>query len=99
MLADVVFTVGDEQQYDRLLQDDNLVKMGIRDDYPGGFACQSAEDALRLIDEQGKTGVWAVYELQASWKRETKPSLNGWWHALVNNSEVLRKCDSTVANG
>ena len=91
-----VFTVGHEANYDRGIveYDKKFQKQGRRKDYPGGFAVRTPEDAERLIDEQGKRGEWAVYALAADWKKDTVPSENGWWHALVKSSLIVRKIPS-----
>ena len=88
-----VFTVGHESNYDQgiIEHGDAFRKLGRREDYPGGFACCSVYDAQRLIDEFEKRGEWAVFELDADWERDTVPSENGWWHALINDSVVTRK--------
>ena len=88
-----VFTVGHEANYDRGIVEygKKFQKLGRRKDYPGGFAVRTPKDAERLIDEQGKRGEWAVYALAADWDKDTVPSENGWWHALVKSSRVVRK--------
>lgn len=94
-----VFTVGHETNYDRGIVEygKKFQKLGRRKDYPGGFAVRTPEDAERLIDEQGKRGEWAVYALAADWEKDTVPSENGWWHALVKSSRVVRKIPSLNA--
>ena len=92
-----VFTVGHEDTYDDGMRNRyGFVKRGTwcsadGDLYPGGFACRTIEDAQRLIDERGHGRGWAVYELRADWESDTVPSTNGWWHALIKDSEVMRK--------
>lgn len=88
-----VFTVGFEQNYDRgiLEYGSEFKKLGRRSTYPGGFAACRVEDAFRLIHEFDQLGKWAVYELEADWERDTVPSENGWWHALINDSLIVRK--------
>jgi len=90
-----VYTVGHEKVYDReaILQGDKFEKLGKTDIYPGGFACETPEDARRLITEFEKQGKWAVYELEADWDKDTEPSENGWWHALINDARILRKVE------
>lgn len=91
-----VFTVGHEANYDRGIVEygAKFQKLGRRKDYPGGFAVRTPQDAERLIDEHGKRGEWAVYALSADWEKDTVPSENGWWHALVKSSRVVRKIPS-----
>lgn len=91
-----VFTVGHEANYDRGIVEygKKFQKLGRRKDYPGGFAVRTPEDAERLIDEHGKRGEWAVYALAADWEKDTVPSENGWWHALVKSSLIICKIPS-----
>ncbi len=91
-----VFTVGYAPTYDRSISElgDNFQKLGRTEDYAGGFAVSSFSDAERLIDEFDQRGMWAVYELAADWERDTVPSDNGWWHALVKDSVVIRKVEA-----
>jgi hypothetical protein len=95
-MAGEVYTVGTETGYDRGLRQGagRFRKIGRRGVYPGGFALASPEDAERLIDERGMRGVWAVYRLDADLERDTVPSENGWWRALVNDSVILEKVES-----
>jgi hypothetical protein len=91
-----VFTVGNQQSYDRGIIEHGreFKKLGRRNTYPGGFAVRTPAEAERLIDESGKRGEWAVYELQAEWDRDTVTSDTGWWHALINDSTVIRRVDT-----
>lgn len=90
-----VYTVGNEANYDKGIVEygTKFQKLGAqpKSGYPGGFAVRTPEDAERLIDERGMRGEWAVYLLDADWDVDTVPSVNGWWHALVNTSRILRK--------
>jgi hypothetical protein len=92
-LTDRVYTVGNRQSYDQGLKEHGrkFTKTGRYPGYPGGFAVNTQRDGKRLIVEQGKTGEWAVYELEASWKEDTVPSKSGWWHALIRDAVILRK--------
>jgi hypothetical protein len=94
----MIYTVGHEKNYDEHLAGPNAAKfkkLGRRkkDGYPGGFAAKTPEDAMRIIDEMGKGREWAVYEVDADWERDTAPSENGWWHALIKTSRIIRKVD------
>jgi hypothetical protein len=88
-----VLTVGNRSVYDKgiRLYGNAFQKTGRTAEYAGGFAVSSFADAQRLIDEFGKRGEWAVYELDADWDTDTVQSDNGWWHALLKDSKVLRK--------
>lgn len=96
LIGSGVFTVGNEEHYDRGIREHGrkFMKSGRSAGYSGGFACRTAADAERLIDDRGKRGEWAVYKLDADWDRDTVPSENGWWHALVNSARVVGKVPS-----
>jgi len=97
-----VFTVGNEQAYDLGLQvrGKDFQKIGRRNGlvnhYPGGFAFKSADDANKLIKEFERQDEWAVYELEADWEKDTVPSKNGWWHALINDVRIIRKHETNT---
>ena len=90
-----VFSVGYEPTYDLGIKNYGQAfrKQGSRplEGYPGGFAVRSIEDGKRLIAEMGVGRQWAIYLLDAEWTVDTRPSQNGWWHALVRDVVVLRK--------
>lgn len=92
-----VFTVGHAKVYDEGLVEygDDYMKLGrcVRDGerYPGGFAVNTIDDGLRLIEEQGKAGIWGVYRLDAVWSKDTEPSEDGWWHNLVNDARIVER--------
>lgn len=96
-----VYTVGNEKNYDYGIKKygDEFKKLGKTPGcditgglpYAGGFACQTPEDARRLLEEQGRVGEWAVYELAADWEKDTVPSKNGWWHALIRDAVIVKK--------
>ena len=90
----MIYTVGHEKKYDKLLHDTlghSFKKLGRNGTYPGGFAVATVDDATRLIEEWGKVGEWAIYEVDADWEKDTKPSLQGWWHALQRDALITRK--------
>jgi hypothetical protein len=90
-----VFTVGHAPTYDRGIRElgSKFKKLGRTKDYAGGFAVKSPDDAKRLINEFNKHNEWAIYEIEADWDTDTIPSTNGWWHALLKSSIVLRKIE------
>ncbi len=94
----MIYTVGYEKGYDVQLADPTkapgFLKVGRNGSYPGGFAVRTPLEAARLIEEWGKTGEWATYELDADWEADTKPSLQGWWHALQRDARIVRKVDT-----
>lgn len=93
----MIYTVGFEVGYDEQLAGPNahrFDKVGRNGSYPGGFAVRTPMEAARLIHEWGKEGEWATYEVDADWDADTKPSLQGWWHALQRNARILRKVET-----
>jgi len=91
----MIYTVGYEKGYDEQLANlrtnGGFLKTGRNGSYPGGFAVRNTEDAARLIREWGKEGEWAIYQVAASWEKDTKPSLQGWWHALQRDAAIVKK--------
>ena len=85
----MTFTVGYEKGYDQFLADpatsDGFCKLA------GGYALGSPREAARIIHEMDKQGDWAVYQVEADWKGDTRPSPDGWWHVLRRDVRILRK--------
>ena len=93
----MIYTVGYEVGYDEQLAGPNarkFNKVGRNGSYPGGFAVRTPLEAARLIQEWDKKGEWATYEVDADWEADTKPSLQGWWHALQRDARILRKVET-----
>lgn len=88
-----VFTLGGPHYEEELeKQGKGFKKLGKTDDYPGGIACKTPELALRARRVFEKPE-WDVYELEADWFEDTRPSVNGFWHALINTSRILHKVE------
>lgn len=87
----MIFTVGHEGRYDRLMSRGVFMKQGRLRNYPGGLVFRTAADARRYMLELGQHDGWAVYEVDADWEHDTKMSEHGWWHALIRDSVVTRK--------
>lgn len=94
-----VYTVGHEVSYDTGLAQlgPDFMKMGPNKHYAGGYALQSVADAERLIKECEREWTWAVYELDADWDEDTKPSEVGWWRGITRDCVILRKVSSRLA--
>lgn len=96
----MIYTVGNEQNYDLGLSKlgREFKKLGsLPGWYPGGFVVRTIEDGIRLVREQG-TSDWAVYEVDADWINDTKPSARGWWHALQRDAVIVRKVVDAQGN-
>jgi hypothetical protein len=92
----MIYTVGNKRVYDEKIEHarksgGSFAKLGADGDYPGGFAVRTIEDARRLIRERGKGRGWAIYEVDADWDRDTRPSQHGWWHGLIFTSRIIGK--------
>jgi hypothetical protein len=88
----MIYTVGSEKAYFRsLLKQGRVMKTGRKRGFAGGCAFKTREDAQRHIDElilQGFKG-YMVFGLLADWERDTRPSLQHWWHDLLVDGEVV----------
>ena len=86
----MIYTVGNRAHYlAAIAREGTVFKTGRHDNYPGGYAVQTIEDAERLIVEQGQVGVWGVFGLLADWETDTEPSKDGWWHDLLIDAPVV----------
>lgn len=90
----MIFTIGNKQSYDDALRQNGAqgvktLKVGRRDDYPGGYAFQTATDAVRRIAEAYPGRGFAIYEVDASWERDTYPSATGWWRNLKTDRPII----------
>ncbi len=65
----------------------------IPDNYPGGYAFLTEADALKRIEEtiaeDGHNHGLEVFGLIADWDKDTVKSEHGWWHALLNDSQIV----------
>lgn len=59
------------------------------DGYEGGYAFETYEDALRGLAEENPQGTWTVFGLDARWGIDTQPSISGWWHNLLVDSDII----------
>lgn len=86
----MIYTIGDEKSYREAFEKyGNLRKTGKNDDYEGGYAFLTAEDAQRRIDEAYSDKGFAVWSLDADWEKDTYPSPSGWWHNLLHDRPIL----------
>lgn len=67
----------------------------IPDNYIGGYAFISEADAIKRISEitveNGIACDFEVFGLIADWDKDTVKSQHGWWHALLNDSQIVDK--------
>ena len=65
----------------------------IPDNYPGGYAFLTEKDARKriseIIIEDGHDHGLEPFGLIADWDKDTVKSEHGWWHALLNNSQIV----------
>jgi hypothetical protein len=94
---DMIFTIGRKGTYNRGIKEaerrgGNFKKIGqvINENYPGGYAFKTAEDAQRRIDEAFDNS-YGVYEVDADWDKDTAPSDVGWWSRLLITSRIVRQ--------
>ena len=90
----MIYTIGNQESYDDALRQNGAqgiktLKMGRRDDYPGGYAFQTASDAARRIAEAYPGRGFAIYEVDADWDQDTYPSAAGWWRNLKTDRPII----------
>lgn len=96
-----IYTVGNEQDYDAALAASvvdghatPITKRGpwLQPDgsqYLGGCVFESVHAAQAFIDRIGKTGEWAVYELDAAWPDDV-------WHGHLSENFMRLKRDAVL---
>lgn len=88
----MIYTIGNRDIYLRFLfqYGEDFFKVGSRNDYPGGYAFQSVEDAERCISERHYNSDYMVFGLLADWEDDTIPDPGGyWWHVLKNDARIV----------
>ena len=94
----MIYTIGHEKNYLKGIADSpdgKINKIGKREPcegfpqgYVGGYAFASVEDARRRINEAYPECGFAVFGLQTTWDN-TVSSADGWWHNLIEDSEII----------
>ncbi len=90
----MIYTLGHRPSYIKALRsaaaiNKPLKKVGRSEGYPGGYAFKTVNDAERRIAEKYVEKDYAVFVLLADWDKDTVPSEEGWWHALVNSAPIV----------
>ena len=95
----MIYTIGHEKNYLEAIEEYGSVKKLGRDmerksdafpnGYPGGYAFKSVLAANRRIEEAYPDSGFAVFGVKADWEKDTVPSDAGWWHNLINTSEIV----------
>jgi len=78
----MIFTIG---RYDDSIFENNPLKMGRAEDYPGGSVWKSKEEAEKHLQEGYK-----VYGVMADWETETEPSQDGDWNDLLVDAPLVK---------
>ncbi len=78
-----IYTIGHRATYEAALEQyGHLIKLGRREDYLGGYAFKTAEEARRRIDEAYPNANYTIWTVDAEWDRDTYPAPDGWWRYL-----------------
>jgi hypothetical protein len=93
----MIYTIGHKESYAQALKDNGKVikvgKSGISDRFPegyeGGYAFYSLEDSEKRISEEYSKNNFVPFGLKADWEKDTEASKDGWWHNLLNDSEII----------
>ena len=88
----MIYTIGNRKSYQEALAEATfgkaVKKVGRRDDYSGGYALRSMNDALRLIEELG-CPEYGVFGIMADWDKDTEPADDGWWRYLLVDARIV----------
>ena len=100
----MIYTIGNGDSYRRGIKElgEKFEKVGrnnvsqlehIPNNYPGGYAFLTKEDAeLRIseiVKESGDDHGLEPFGLMADWEEDTVESMHGWWHCLLKNSLIV----------
>lgn len=93
----MIFTIGNESLYkDAMQRHGELLKRGrddgitIRDDYIGGYAFKTKQEAQKRIDEAYANEGFAVFGLDADWEEDTYENPDGyWWRHLLRDAKII----------
>lgn len=86
----MIYTVGEIFSYSEALREYlRIWKTGRSEDYSGGYAFQTVDDALRFLAESGNADDWCVWGISADWETDTYPAPDGWWHYLSKDAEIV----------
>lgn len=95
----MIYTIGDRDNYLAAIQRDGIIqKLGKKqpgehpdypDGYPGGYAFQTLDDALRGLREEDQSGRWTVFGMDANWEQDTEPDQGHWWHSLKKEADII----------
>lgn len=97
----MIYTIGHYVSYMKGFEDAGdgaLYKLGRTEDYEGGCAFRTADDARRAIEELEQEDFYAVFGLDADWETETEPSAAHWWHDLLVDAPILPLVETEKAN-
>lgn len=93
----MIYTIGHEGNYLANIEKYGTIhKLGKTDDYSGGYAFKTREDARRRIDEKYPNRGFAVFGLKADWNLDTVPSDDGWWRNLIRDAEIVVMAEETA---
>ncbi len=93
----MIYTIGHAINYRTSIAKNGTIQKLGRDgrkpkkypDYPGGYAFKTWRDAVKRIEEAYQDKGFAIFGLEADWERDTIPSTEGWWHHLINDSDIV----------
>ena len=101
----MVYTVGYHETYIQAIQESKegyvnktgRLEPGVNEHHPdgyrGGIIFESYEDAHRYltdiaVKEFDITG-YAVFGVEADWRHDVAPALDGWWGWLLTHSKIV----------
>lgn len=79
----MLYTIGHTKNYM-----DAIASYGHISKKAGGYVFLTYEDALKRIEEEGKTKEWSVFGVKAE-EAQTQPDPNGGWWSLLTEDAVI----------
>ena len=87
----MIFTIGSKGSYQRAINEYGVIfKTGKQEDYVGGYAFLTFEDAQFRIESTYEDTDFVVWGMKADWYTDTymNPEGNN-WHHLLSDAEII----------
>lgn len=86
----MIYTVGHRESYEKGLKESKpLLKSGPREDYDGGCAFYSEEEAREYIEKMGLDS-YEVYGLLGDWNTDTEKIADAPFNRILKDLEIIK---------